>query len=526
MMAAMENVSTELCMSEKPYVLVVDDVPENLSILLETLKVDYRVAAAINGRQALEMAQASPPDCILLDIRLPDLDGYEVCRRLKTQPLLQDVPVIFVSVLDETIDIVRGFQCGGVDYVTKPIEPEEVRARVRTHVRLMRIQREYLEAKLSAEQAVTAKNHFLACISHELRTPLQVILGTADLMSVVQPQCGTPEYNSFLERLEASGKHLLALVNDVLDITQIDADAFELDRTRFTIQDLIPPVLAMMDSLFQNKRLKVSCRIADELPAVEGDLRKCRQVLLNLLSNAVKYTPEGGEISVAAAPAHDGGFLVSVRDTGVGVPIDSQSKLFSDYAQVDRMRDTEMGGKGLGLALSRRLVELHGGRIGLRSAPGHGSCFWFTLPAPLAGGEPLASATDDGMPAISLECLKGKRALVVEEDLLAGQILSEMLRSAGMEFNVARNADDACSRYAGRPYDVILTDLHLSGLNGPEVVSALRGRIGQNTLPLVVTTSYSDRRTVQECRDRGASDFLLKPIRRECLLPRLAILFQ
>jgi signal transduction histidine kinase/BarA-like signal transduction histidine kinase len=513
-------------MSDKPYVLVVDDVPENLSVLLETLKDDYRVTAAVNGSQALEMAQASPPDCILLDIRLPDLDGYEVCRRLKTQPALQDVPVIFVSVLDETIDIVRGFQCGGVDYVTKPIEPEEVRARVKTHVRLMRIQREYLDAKLSAEQAVAAKNHFLACVSHELRTPLQVILGTADLMSVVQPECGSPEYNSFLERLEASGKHLLALVNDVLDITQIDADAFELDRSRFTIQDLVPPVLAMMDSLFLNKHLKVSCRIADDLPPVEGDLRKCRQVLLNLLSNAVKYTPEGGEISIAAAPAHDGGFLVSVRDTGVGVPVEAQSKLFSDYAQVDRMRDTELGGKGLGLALSRRLVELHGGRIGLRSAPGLGSCFWFTLPAPSGSGVPLEHTPDDHMPAISLECLRGKRALVVEDDLLSGQILAEMLRSAGMEFGMARRADEACSHFSGARYDVLLTDLHLPGVSGPEVVSRLRDAFGPSAPPIVVTTSHSDRRTVQDCRDRGASDFLLKPIRRECLLPRLAILFQ
>ncbi|MBI1317607.1 MAG: response regulator [Candidatus Hydrogenedens sp.] len=512
-------------MSDKPSVLIVDDEPENVAILLETLKDQYRVTAAVTGRQAIDLAEASIPDCILLDIQLPDLDGYEVCRQLKAKQEFQDVPIVFVSVLDETTDIVRGFQCGAVDYVPKPIEPEEVRARVRTQVRLRRVQQEYLEAKLRAEQAVAAKNHFLACISHELRTPLQVVLGTADLMSVTQPEAGSPRYAEYLARLEASGKHLLALVNDVLDITQIDANAFELERGRFSVDELVAPVLSMMDSLFLNKQLNVTCRIGRGLPEVEGDLRKCRQVLLNLLSNAVKYTPAGGEISVSAQPSDGGGFMVLVQDSGVGVPKDAQSRLFSDYAQVDRLRDTDMGGKGLGLALSRRLVELHGGKIGLNSAPGEGSCFWFTLPAPEQPAKP--SVPEDVTPesgSVSLECLAGKCALVIEDDLMAGQTLSDMLISAGMQVTIARNVGDACRFHSDQRFDVILTDLHMPGISGPGIIDYLRKHFQPDCPPIVVTSSHSDRYTVRECREKDVCDFLVKPIRRECFLPRLALL--
>lgn len=507
-------------------ILVVDDAPLNLEILVEILTKDYRVLSAASGEEALTLAEAhSEIDCVLLDILMPGLDGYEVCRRLKEMPGYADVPIIFVSSLDETPDIVRGFEAGGVDYVTKPIEPEEVQARVRTQVRLRSIQREYLAAKLRADQAVSAKNHFLACVSHELRTPLQVILGTAELFCAEALGKLTEEQAKFMSRIEQSGQHLLGLVNDVLDITQIDADAFSPDVQPFGIGELAPPVLAMMDSHFLRKQLQVRANVDEHLPMIEGDLRKCRQVLLNLLSNAVKYAPAGSVIELGASSPAPEIVRIRVTDAGPGVPPEVRDQLFTDYFQVDKLRDGNMGGKGLGLALSRRLVQLHGGQMGVEPGPGGvGSTFWFTLPTASATPREIDATVPVSKP-VSLELLRGKRVLVVEEDHGAANTMKNMLETAGLIVDLAHSATDACQCAPDTAYNVVLTEIYMRGVSGPAVVELLRKHLLPMNLPIIVTTSHADRETVRMCRARGARDVLLKPVARECILPRLAILF-
>lgn len=511
-------------MNDKPLVLAVDDSVQNLDMLEEILKRDFRLALVESGEAALAWSLSNPvPDCVLLDIMMSGIDGYEVCKQLHANAMYQDVPIMFISALDETPDKLKGFEVGGVDYVTKPFEPRELLARVRTHVRLRAVQREYLAAKLHADQAVSAKNHFLACVSHEFRTPLQVILGTADLFVSKALGSLTPEQTRFIERIEESGRHLLSLVNDVLDITQIDADALSLDAEPFPISDLIPPVIGMMDSHFLHKRLKVTTDLPEGLPSIQGDLRKCRQVLLNLLSNAVKYTPEEGSITVSAKAMDDGTVVIEVQDTGAGIPSEACAKLFSDYYQVDRLRDTSLGGKGLGLALSRRLVQLHGGCMGVESSEGNGARFWFSLPTAQAG-QAVAPVPAPAEAPISLQQLQGGSVLVVEDDLLAANTLSDMMTTVGMSVSVARNAEEACRFYSSQHFDVILTDLYMSGVSGPAVVQMLRTQLGSKEAPILVTTSHTDRETIRMCRAKGAREFLVKPIRRECLLPRLAVL--
>jgi signal transduction histidine kinase/BarA-like signal transduction histidine kinase len=512
-------------MADKPLVLAVDDASVNLDMLEEVLKQDYRVIKAESGEAALEIAgRTAGIDCVLLDIIMPGLDGYEVCERLKLLTGFADVPVIFISSLDATLDKVKGFEVGGVDYVPKPIEPEEVLARVRTHVRLRAVQREYLEAKLRADQAVSAKNHFLACVSHELRTPLQVILGTAELMQMLSPEEAVAELPKFISRIAQSGEHLLSLVNDVLDITQIDADAFALDKSVFDAVEVLQPILTMMDSQFLRKQLKTSVRIAPGLPQIQGDLRKCRQVVINLIANAVKYTPEGGSIEAYAEQGADGFVRFCVQDSGMGIPPEARAKLFTDYYQVDRLRDLSLGGKGLGLALSRRLVQLHKGEMGVDAAPETGSIFWFTLPE--AGEHAIVQAGEETPPArVSLELLRGRRVLVVEDDLMSSNTMCEMLALAGLQVQAAHNVDDACQFHSQEKFDVVLTDLYMEGVSGPAVVEMLRKNLKPADVPIIVTTSHADRETVRMCRARGARDLLVKPIARECLLPRLAVLF-
>jgi signal transduction histidine kinase len=236
------------------------------------------------------------------------------------------------------------------------------------------------DANLLLEQAARAKTEFLSSMSHELRTPLNAILGFSDLL------CGQHFGNlndkqiKYVNQIDDSGKHLLSLISDMLDVSRIDAGAMELELEDVSPSELINATVSMMSSQFKGKKISVKTSIEPTLPVVTADLRKCKQILMNLLSNALKYTPEGGRVEIRAARSVDLQARIEVRDTGIGIEADERDKIFSEFYQADSVRDGKLGGTGIGLALTRRLVELHGGEIGVESEPGKGSTFWFTLP--------------------------------------------------------------------------------------------------------------------------------------------------
>ena len=367
-------------------VLIVDDTPANLKVLAELLSREgYHVRPVASGTLALNAAEKAPPDLILLDIAMPDMDGYEVCRRLKADSKLRDIPVIFITALTDVKDKVEGFALGGVDYITKPFKFEEVLVRVRTHLRLYRLQREMAQAREAAERANIAKDRFIAGMSHELRTPLNVILGITDLLLHQGFGPLNEKQAAYVNQLQESGSHLLELVNDILDIAKIDAGTMEVLWEEFTPDEGVAKVAALMDVQACKKLQTLEVKSDPAVTSMAGDLGKCRQIVFNLLSNAIKYTPDEGRILVLVEPFESASVKVSVRDTGPGIPPELQAQLFSEFAQVNPIPEESTAGAGLGLALAKRLVELHGGTVGCESTPRKGSTFWFTLPAHLPG---------------------------------------------------------------------------------------------------------------------------------------------
>lgn len=424
---------TKLRFTEKATILVVDDTPDNLALLSSLLNVDYQVKVARSGDKALKIAaSASPPDLILLDIMMPEMDGYEVCRRLKTAPETRNIPVIFLTAKAEARDEQAGFELGAVDYITKPISPSIVMARVKNHLALKATadflldQNDFLELEVAKrtreiaaiqeiavhnrqlEEASRMKSEFLANMSHELRTPLNAIIGFSEILRDGLLGELMPRQKEYVNDIFTSGNHLLSLINDILDLSKVEAGKMTLDLEPLQATTLVQAGLQVVRETAMKQHLRLTADFADDVAdfgEVWLDGRKVKQILYNLLSNAVKFTPEGGEVHVTVRriechatsdECFENYLEFAVSDSGIGISSADQERLFQPFTQIDSTLARRYEGTGLGLAMVKRLAELHGGSVSLKSTPNQGSTFTVRLPWRTEGDH---RSSTDAMPA-------------------------------------------------------------------------------------------------------------------------------
>ncbi|MDM8547255.1 response regulator [Candidatus Venteria ishoeyi] len=360
-------------------ILIVDDALLNLAFASEVLtKNGYQVLLARSGIEALKIATKQMPDLILLDINMPEWDGFETCRRIKRESLLTPIPIIFFSTLKTASDRLLAFDVGAVDYVDKPCEKEELLARVRTHVNLYLLTRQLQTEKKRAEAANITKSQFLANMSHELRTPLNAIIGYSEMLYEDAEEREIEDFPQDLNKIQTAANHLLSLINDILDLSKIESGKMALSLETFALKDLIQDIHAPAKMLAGKKNNQLEIIGADEVKEIHADRMKLRQILFNLLSNSAKFTEAGLIRLNIQCQAKQISFQVS--DDGIGMTPQQRCRLFQPFTQADSSTTRRYGGTGLGLAISREFTEMMGGKLQVESHFGEGTTFTLQLP--------------------------------------------------------------------------------------------------------------------------------------------------
>ena len=359
-------------------ILMVDDNPANLQVLTSMLKQSgWRPRPVTSGQLGLQAARKEPPDLILLDVNMPEMNGYEVCKQLKADARLADIPVIFVSALGETMDKVRGFSVGGVDYITKPFQLDEVKARVTTHLELRRQRRELQASYEKLRESERLRDSLVHMIVHDLRSPLTAISAYLELFGqAAKEKLGAETQEDIANAFHAT-RNMIRMINGILDVSKMEAQMMKLDLRECDLVQVVGQSLDDLESLVGARRL------AFERPAAPAGVLADHEIVLrivqNLLANALRFTPADGEVRVGVV-AEAEHMRVFVADTGPGIPPDFRESIFDKFVQVDGSALPRNRSTGLGLAFCKMAVEAHGGRIGVDSELGKGSNFWFTLP--------------------------------------------------------------------------------------------------------------------------------------------------
>ncbi|HRQ36315.1 MAG TPA: hybrid sensor histidine kinase/response regulator [Chloroflexota bacterium] len=349
-------------------ILIVDDTPANLRLLAGLLgNAGYQVRPARDGRMALSVAQSNPPDLILLDIMMPEMDGYEVCRLLKADERTREIPVIFISALDDVHDKVKSFTLGAVDYVAKPFQAEEVMARVRSHITLYKLQRDLREQ-------VAELDAFAHTVAHDLKNPLALVIGLIDFVLLQYADDVPQEMVNYLKKVQNTGYRGVNIIDELLLLASVrkqDVRVSSLDMEQIIAKAQDRLMLMMGD-------YQATVQLPEQWPTAVGYAPWVEEVWVNYMSNALKYGGQPPLLALGTAVQPDGMVRYWVRDNGAGLSPEKQAVLFTEFVRLNEVR---VEGFGLGLSIVRRIMDKLNGRVGVISAEGQGSEFYFELPA-------------------------------------------------------------------------------------------------------------------------------------------------
>jgi len=555
---------------DKVNILLVDDQPARLltyqSILSE---LGQNLVTARSGLEALEKLMRDEFAVVLLDVSMPEMDGFETAQLIHEHPRYERTPIIFVTGVHVTeLDRLKGYKLGAVDYVSIPLVPEILRSKVtvlvelyckrrqlrelndslteanarlaeanlalqaektreleRANAELERANRSLLSevaersrAEHALKDADQRKNEFLALLSHELRNPLAPLLNAVELMRL-EPR--DPQASWAREVVERQVTHLTRLVDDLLDVSRITRGQITLNREALELPALIERAIEMVRPLLEQRRQEISVQIIDRTLRVDGDQVRLVQAFGNVLGNAVKYADPGGHVEVSVQ-RRDRWAVVRIRDDGIGIPADQLARIFDLFTRVEHGADRPQSGLGIGLALVRRLVEMHGGTVTAHSeGAGSGSEFVIRLPLALAAaqeGEPAPGEPATAAPAVR------RRILIADDNVDALDSTARLLQYSGHEVFAAADGGLALQAAERHLPEVALLDLGMPVLDGYEVARRIRAEPWGRDLTLVAVTGWGQEADRRRSQEAGFDWHLVKPVDPDKLAALLACL--
>ena len=535
-------------------ILIVDDNPNNLftlRALLET-SLNAEVIEAQSGFDALERVSESPIDLILLDIQMPDLNGFDVARLIRNRPKFANIPIIFLTAVYKSEDFKQqGFESGAIDYLTKPIDDTILITRVKAYLRVIEAERESnrrlsaLNARLQAEidarkraeavledlnrqlqDASRHKTDYLSSMSHELRTPLNALIGYLSLaVNDLQREVAEEKLQN-LTKANQTARVILQLINDVLDFAKIEAGKMDTLIEEVDLVEILEDVAITAEGLLLNKPVELKTEIDADLPSVQSDYTKIKQMLNNLLGNAIKFTTQGSVTLRARLERNPASAVrIEVQDTGMGIPQEKLGSVFESFKQVDSSINKKFGGTGLGLTITKQFCDMLGIEIGVNSELGRGSTFWLRIPAEEAAADqnaPAFLAEEAAVPALQPSPTLSQSVLVVDDDEINLQVAGDILKMGGYGLYKALSAEEGLRIARKMRPDLILMDLAMPDMDGIEASHILKSDAETARIPIIACTAH----VTQETRDRafqaGCDAFVSRPIEPKKLLMQIA----
>ncbi|MDR2943398.1 MAG: response regulator [Treponema sp.] len=489
-------------MTEPKKIIIVDDNTENLTAIKNTLKDHYEVYPSNSAFKMFELLEHITPDLILLDVEMPEISGYEAAKRLKSNGKLREIPIIFLTNMIDAKSEITGLNIGAIDYIHKPFVAPLLLRRIKTHLSLIEHQQDALSAS-------RAKGEFLSHMSHEIRTPLNAIIG---MINIAGNTDDISKIKYCLQRAGSASKHLLNIINDILDMSKIEANKFELAYSEFNFEKMLMDIINITNVHAEEKNLNFAVILNTNVPSLlVGDELRLSQVIMNLLNNAIKFTPENGKVVLRVEKTEENDDEITLKtevaDSGIGMTEEQQKRLFSAYSQADTNIYKNFGGSGLGLVISKQIIELMNGEIWIESKPNVGSKFIFTIKVRKGFGKEDMQLS----PKINKDDL---RILAVDDSEETRMYFTHVMAAFHLPCDIACSGKEALEmmeKAGNKPYNLFFIDWQMPEMDGIKLAKKIKEITGDKSF--IIMLSMADWRTIErEAIAAGVRHFIPKPI--------------